>query len=268
MTIWPDTEQLAKHGPAKKSGSAALNAFRPWVWQHERFLVLAGTWLGVATAALWLHDRLALPWYYAPLCMSLAALLAWLVWLGSATLPHKGFGAANTVTTLRAGMVCLLAGPCVAESTSFDSGLLWSLAALILLILGLDGVDGYFARQRATVSPFGARYDMEVDAALILVLSLVALVLGKAGAWVLLIGLMRYVFLLAQWLAPRLRAELAPSMRRKVICVLQVASLGLMVTPVLVPPASGWLAAGCLGALVYSFGIDVFHLLRAGRTVV
>ena len=37
--------------------------------------------------------------------------------------------------------------------------------------LALDGVDGQVARRTRTVSALGARFDMEVDAFLVLVLS-------------------------------------------------------------------------------------------------
>ena len=44
------------------------------------------------------------------------------------------------------------------------------MAALAGFALALDGVDGHLARRFDQVSDFGARFDMEVDAALILVL--------------------------------------------------------------------------------------------------
>ena len=47
-------------------------------------------------------------------------------------------------------------------------------ATLVLLssvALALDGVDGWVARRTRTVSALGARFDMEVDAFLVLMLS-------------------------------------------------------------------------------------------------
>ena len=69
--------------------------------------------------------------------------------------------------------------------------------------LVLDAVDGYVARRTATVSAFGARFDMETDAFLILVLS--ACVAGQWGWWVLVLGLARYLFVAAGWALPWLR---------------------------------------------------------------
>ena len=58
--------------------------------------------------------------------------------------------------------------------------------ALATVALVLDGVDGRVARRTGTVSAFGARFDMEVDAFLILVLSVC--VAAQVGWWVLAIG--------------------------------------------------------------------------------
>ena len=46
-----------------------------------------------------------------------------------------------------------------------------TLITLATVALILDAVDGQVARRTATASPLGARFDMEVDAFLILVLS-------------------------------------------------------------------------------------------------
>lgn len=178
------------------------------------------------------------------------------------------FGAANTVTTVRAAITAVVGGSVLAsdrfgQASSVDA--LWLLGSVVTLALALDGVDGYLARQTGTVSRFGARFDMEVDALLILFLSLAAFLLGKVGVWVLLIGLMRYAYGAAQSIIPRLRGELPPSMRRKLICVVQGMTLCLMLFPFVMPPVSTALAAGALAALAYSFAVDVTFLLRANR---
>ena len=66
---------------------------------------------------------------------------------------------------------------------------------------------------------------MEVDALLIMVLAILAWQHGKAGAWVLLSGLLRYAFVAAGWLAPWIARPLPPSRRRQTICVVQIAAL-------------------------------------------
>ncbi|MFB9953436.1 CDP-alcohol phosphatidyltransferase family protein [Rhizobium puerariae] len=181
---------------------------------------------------------------------------------------HGRFGAANVVTTVRAAITAALGGLVLASDQFGDvsqAGALWSTGTVIGFVLALDGIDGYLARRSGTTSRFGARFDMEVDALLILFLSLAAFLLNKAGAWVLLIGLMRYAFVAAQAIFPALRGELHPSLRRKAICVVQGATLCLMLFPVVMSPLSDVLAAGALVFLGYSFAADVVFLLKADR---
>lgn len=103
---------------------------------------------------------------------------------------------------------------------------------------------------------------MEVDAFLILILSVAAAMLQKAGAWVLLIGLMRYAFIAASWFIAALRADLPPSFRRKVVCVIQVLTLCLILVPSVDVPISHYLAAISLVMLTMSFAMDIVFLLR------
>jgi phosphatidylglycerophosphate synthase len=175
--------------------------------------------------------------------------------------PAQRFGHANAVTLVRAG------GSAVFMAFAVEPGLLlgrnaWPALAATLLLLALDGVDGALARQQSTESSFGARFDMEVDALLILALSGIAAGLGKAGPWVLGLGLIRYAFVVAGCLVPRLAAALPPSQRRRAVCTMQVGVLGLMLAPPLVPPMSAALAAAAFAALATSFALDVAWLLR------
>ena len=173
--------------------------------------------------------------------------------------PFARFGAANQITTLRAMLVALVAGlvgepqrPAIAVA---------AVAASLGVVL-LDGVDGRLARQQQIASPFGARFDMEIDALLILALSVLAWRHDKAGAWVVASGLMRYAFVAAGAAASWLRAALEPSRRRQTICVIQIAALTLVMLPAIQPPLSTLLAAAALAALSYSFSIDTVWLWR------
>ena len=143
----------------------------------------------------------------------------------------------------------------------------WLMIGLVITVLVLDGADGYLARRFNQASDFGARFDMEIDALHILVLSSAAWIFDKAGWWVLAIGFMRYAFVAAGWAVPRLAAPLAPSMRRKVICVFQVAALCVMLAPLVTPPLSTAIAAVSLALLLYSFAVDAVALLCKGDAV-
>ncbi|EHS51623.1 CDP-alcohol phosphatidyltransferase [Rhizobium sp. PDO1-076] len=171
------------------------------------------------------------------------------------------FGFANTVTAIRAAIVCMIAALVFFPSTPEGiESVPWILVGLVILVLAMDGLDGYLARRFEYQSDLGARFDMEVDALLVLCLAAAAFLLGKGEAWVLLIGLMRYAFVLAQYPLPRLRAHLPSSLRRKLVCVVQVAVLCLVVVPGVLPPASSWLLAISLLLLCYSFAIDCLYL--------
>ena len=66
--------------------------------------------------------------------------------------------------------------------------LLWEARYVEALILtavagASDAVDGWIARRRGVASPFGARFDMELDALFVAVLSWAALDAGRAGPW-------------------------------------------------------------------------------------
>jgi phosphatidylglycerophosphate synthase len=133
--------------------------------------------------------------------------------------------------------------------------------------LALDGVDGRLARRLGQTSAFGARFDMETDAATVLGLCLMVWLSGQAGAWVLATGLMRYMFVGGSRVWPALAAPLPPRKRRQAVCVVQVAALILALVPGVPPEWASPLCLMALAALVYSFAVDIAWLLasRAGE---
>ncbi len=168
----------------------------------------------------------------------------------------RAAGAANQVTLARATLVGGVTA-LVAEGAQGPGIVV--LVAIGTVALALDGLDGYLARRFDTVSVLGARFDMEVDAFLILVLSV--LVCQSFGPWVLAIGLMRYAFVAAMHFVPRLRAQLPFSRARKVVAAMQGAMLVAAAAPVVPRPLAAVLVAVALVALVWSFGRDVRWLL-------
>ena len=172
-------------------------------------------------------------------------------------------GPANRLTLLRSTLVLPLAALLPSWST-LETSTLWWVIVLASVVLVLDGVDGRVARNTGSDSAFGARFDMELDAFLILVLSTGVWLGGRAGAWVLLVGLLRYLFVLAGWLWPRLTAPLPESRRRKVVCVIQGVALLVALGPIIPPSLAVASVALGLAALVYSFGLDTLWLVRYG----
>ncbi|MFD0688847.1 CDP-alcohol phosphatidyltransferase family protein [Actinomadura fibrosa] len=194
----------------------------------------------------------------------------------SAAFRRRPLGPADHVTLVRvvlAGAVTALvadsAARHVAHGPATGGGSVAALVAIAAVALVLDGVDGRVARRTGTCSPLGARFDMEVDAFLILVLSVQ--VAASAGAWVLAIGAMRYAFAAAAWTAPWLRAPLPPSLARKTVAVVQ--GVVLVVAAAGVVPHADIAVAAALTVLTWSFGRDIVWLslrrrdeLRVRRT--
>lgn len=179
--------------------------------------------------------------------------------------PHPRFGLGNAVTLARAGaaavLVALAVEPGLLAAPSAD----WAAFALAACVLALDGVDGWLARRQGLASAFGARFDMEVDALLVIVLAALAWGLGKAGAWVTAAGLMRYGFVAAGRAWPALAAPLPPSARRRAVCAAAIGVLTLLLVPPVAPPLSEALAAAVVATLGVSFAIDVAFLVRRAR---
>ena len=137
-----------------------------------------------------------------------------------------------------------------------------ALVVLASVALLLDAVDGQVARRTGTATPFGARFDGEADAFLILVLSVA--VARDLGSWVLAIGAARYVLLVAGWAIPWLAAPLPYRYWGKVVAAVQGIVLTVAVSGVL-PPIAGMVAvAVALVLLAESFGHSVVWLYRAG----
>ncbi|MFE2279547.1 CDP-alcohol phosphatidyltransferase family protein [Streptomyces sp. NPDC059454] len=174
----------------------------------------------------------------------------------------RSFGPANRVTL---GRATLVGGVTALVADSFqDSPPVSLFVGLTAVALILDGVDGKVARRTGTSTPLGARFDMEVDAFLILVLSVY--VSMTMGPWVLLIGGMRYVFVAAARVRPWLTAPLPPSTARKTVAALQGVLL-LTAGAALLPHAVNvGVVVLALGLLVWSFGRDVLWLWRTSRT--
>ncbi|MCO6390980.1 CDP-alcohol phosphatidyltransferase family protein [Aliihoeflea aestuarii] len=224
-------------------------------------LWLQAVGLVVCIAAVWL-DMLGYGSGVAAILLYLVV-AACVITRISGSHPHEAFGAANAVTLVRAGMIALVAATAF---ETLDDGAALAIAAFCGLALALDGIDGWLARRSGLASTFGARFDLEVDALFVLILSVCAYMHGKAGIWVLLIGLMRYGLLSAGFLSKRLEAPLPESLRRKAICVVQIAALALLLLPQIVPPVSAWIAAVALALLTWSFAVDIRYLLRRDRS--
>ncbi|WP_194396195.1 CDP-alcohol phosphatidyltransferase family protein [Microbacterium atlanticum] len=168
------------------------------------------------------------------------------------------FGAANVVTATRSMLVGVVTALVVASFWGEASVVLF--VSIVALALVLDGVDGYVARRTGSESELGARFDMEVDAFLLLLLSVYDAPL--VGWWVLTIGLLRYAFVGAGWMLPWMRATLPPRYWRKVVTAASGIALAIVASQLLPPAANIVVALVALALVLESFGRDVIWLFR------
>jgi phosphatidylglycerophosphate synthase len=177
---------------------------------------------------------------------------------GLARHPGDRLGPASWVTLARA---TLAVGVAALAADSFTHGtpvaLLVTLAAVALV---LDAVDGWVARRTGMATELGARFDGEVDAFLILALSVY--VAPVCGTWVLAIGAARYLFLAGEWLLPWMRAPLPPRRWRKLVAATQGVVLTVAAAGVLPRTLTQALLLAALALLTASMGQCTWWLWR------
>jgi phosphatidylglycerophosphate synthase len=162
-------------------------------------------------------------------------------------------GPADRVTLIRATLVgCVAALTADSFHRPASVRMLLTIAAVALV---LDALDGHVARRTGTASALGARFDMEVDAFLILVLSIY--VSRSMGTWVLMIGTMRYAFVVATWAVRWLGGPLPSRFWRKVVAAIQGIVLAAAASDLFPAPLTLVALAGALALLVESFGRDI-----------
>ncbi|MDI6100722.1 CDP-alcohol phosphatidyltransferase family protein [Actinoplanes sp. NEAU-A12] len=171
-------------------------------------------------------------------------------------------GWANSVTFSRA----ILTGGVTALIVAHVAGAETPVALLVTLAgvaLAMDGIDGQVARRTGTTTSLGARFDMEIDSILVLVLSVYAG--SELGWWAVAIGVFRYAFVAASWALPWLNAPTPPRFSRKVVAAVQGVIL-VAVASGLLPTLVAVLAlVVVLAPLTWSFGCDIAWLYRASR---
>lgn len=229
------------------------------------FCSVGATALLLTFGAAWLEEPFGFSSYFAYEAGGMFVLAGCFIPRKAALFhPHRHFGLANVLTTVRLALACLLAAFAIELGLGHFGGdtAAWMFSGCAAVALMLDGLDGIAARRSGAASVFGARFDMETDAFMILVLSVIAFMLAKAGAWVIVSGLLRYLYVLAALVVPALTRPLAPAGRRKAIAAIQGATLCAVLAPVIQQPASALAAGIALALLIYSFGADILAQVR------
>lgn len=168
---------------------------------------------------------------------------------------------ADWVTAGRAFLGAVCAGLVVLTLIGAVPARSWALPLLLVPTFALDAVDGAVARRTGTVTARGARWDVEVDSAVLLIACLAVV---PYAPWALVMGLARYLFGVAGWLRGW-RSPLPFSQVRRLIGGFQ----GIAVVIALLPIVPLWLAHAITGLalvlLAYSFGVDIRYQERNRR---
>jgi phosphatidylglycerophosphate synthase len=196
-----------------------------------------------------------------------ATLLGWLPgWLAASAVLRReprSTTPADRVTLARAALASGSAAAAVLVVADAVPAQTWWLFSLALVTLLLDGVDGWVARRTDTATEAGGLLDMQVDAGFLVVLSLAAA--PVVGWWVLLVGAMRYLYVVASWVRPELTTPLPRSRFRVTVAAFQGVALLICLAPATADIVATAVAGGALALLTVSFGSQVVMVERARR---
>lgn len=213
-----------------------------------------------ASAMSWLAAGMACAIAGAPAWLPLAAAGALVLAYGVLFARISTWAPADWVTLLRVVLLAVCAALAGWHGT-IDIAV-WVLCGVAL---AADLLDGFVARRTRSSAP-GALLDMEADQAATLLLAVLAVVPGGAGAWALLLPAFRFTFVVLGWACalpthdPKPRA--GDNRRARRVCamtmVLQLVAIAPF-APAAVRDACLVLAAA---ALTYSYSDDLRFLLR------
>jgi phosphatidylglycerophosphate synthase len=205
-----------------------------------------------ALAALTAAAASAATMRLAPSLITAGVAMGW-CWLRYG--PERGWrvGLANLVTAARLFAVLLV------MVLAADDGL-W-VGAVAALVYAFDGVDGWIARKRGEASVFGAQFDMETDAHIVMLMSVYLVVAVGYAPWVLAIGALRYIYVLMRWALPAREVRERRSSWARIIYSLVALSLALACCRQWRTVAEPLLGAALM-SLIWSFTPDFMALVR------
>ena len=168
------------------------------------------------------------------------------------------FGPGTVVSLARALLLGLFAGflALPRPGPEANTAIAWWPALLFLLVALGDGLDGWLARRSRTPTELGARLDTELDGAAIFLAVAVGVRWQVLPVWYLLVGGLRYIYVLTLWLHRRAGKQvhaLPSSNNRRLIAGLQLGFLCAVLWPI-VPAPGARIAAWVFGLpMVLSF---------------
>jgi phosphatidylglycerophosphate synthase len=166
-------------------------------------------------------------------------------------------GAANWITLAR--LVTLIVATLILRD---NTGVVFG--SIILAIIIVDGLDGYVARKYGLATRFGADFDMETDALLSCVLSLIAYWHYDVSLLVPAAGVLRYAFVILLRMSGLHKYDPPKMPGVRLIAVIFFISL---ITPYFIdPPLSGWSMEVAAALIFFSFGREFYLRYRKSLT--
>lgn len=127
------------------------------------------------------------------------------------------------------------------------------------LNVAIDAVDGYVARRLGEATPFGAVFDREVDALFVLVAYLYLCLVRDLGVWVLLPGLLPYLYRL---LVMAVSARISVHNKERFAAPLAAVNFLLLLAAVSVPAHAELIVGVSIAVVLMSFSVSFTSLYR------
>lgn len=213
-------------------------------------LLNAAALLAAGPAALWMQSILPL------LAVGIGMLGALIVTGRSEWTPEGGFGTANAITAIRIGLLALLA-PAAGLGALYVIG-------LSVLVLVLDGIDGWLARRYTLSSEFGSFFDKETDALFLLLLCGLSTFRGPLPGWILGAGLLRYGFVVTLFVLPSPETSESRSSWARYVYLFMIGALLASFLPY--PAMYRPLVLAAATALLASFGHSLWRIVAPKKT--
>jgi len=153
------------------------------------------------------------------------------------------FGPGLWVSAARLLLLSLLAGFLLIARP--QERLAWLPFALALSFNLSDLFDGYLARRSGISTQLGAKLDLDLDGRGILVNSLLVIHYGQVGWWFGLVGLVRYIYVVAVWLRRRFALPIKPlaaNHLRRPFAGVQMGIATALLAPIFSPGATNFIA--------------------------
>ena len=133
---------------------------------------------------------------------------------------------ANYVTLVRVILISVIG---ISYQATFP--IIVGLIGVVILIT--DYFDGYLSKKHKTSSLFGAQFDQEADAYFVGIFSFILYLQGYAGLWIVTLGLLRYLNIIALYLLNQQHKKEQRFRGARIVAVIVMIAL---LVPYITPP--------------------------------